>query len=79
MVKTLVTREELTEKVIAAIRLQPGCEDVREISITLVDVIGGESTWRAAIVDSGTADFDAAYHAAARVTEEYSKLFQLTQ
>lgn len=77
MAKARIARDELREKVISAIRQQPGCQGVKEISLTSVNVVNGESSWRASILDSGTADFDAAYHAAAQITEEYSNQFQL--
>ena len=77
MARSSLTRAELKEKVISAIRQEPGCEGVKEISITSLVIVHGGSTWRASIVDNGTAKFDAAHHAAARITEEYSQLFQL--
>ena len=79
MTKTHLTEAELRKRVIAAIRQQPGCEGVAEIGLEEVKVVGGESTWRASIIDNGTAKFDAAYHAATRVTEELSKSLELAR
>ena len=72
-----VTRAELVEKVIAAIRQEPGCEGVKEVSITSVLIVDGEPTWHASIVDSGTAEINIAYRAAVRITDLYTRLFQL--
>ena len=72
-----VTRAELAEKVIAAIRQEPGCADVKEISITSVMIVDGGPTWHASITDSGTAEINVAYRAAVRITELYTRLFQL--
>jgi hypothetical protein len=39
MTRTRVSREELTQKVLAAVRQQPGCESVREVTVTPVTVL----------------------------------------
>ena len=72
-----VTRAELSEKVLAAIRQEPGCEGVKEVSISAVSIVGGQTTWRATALDYGSADFNAAFNAASRITEMYTRLFQL--
>jgi len=77
MPKKLVSRDDLQEMVISAIRQRPGCEGVLEISVSSVNIVGGESTWRASIIDNGTASLETAYHAAARITEEYTREYQL--
>jgi hypothetical protein len=77
MARIAVTRPE-QEKVISAIRKQPGCEGVKEISIAAVELVDCGSTWRTSIIDSGTAEFNTAYHAT-RITKQYSQIFQLAE
>jgi hypothetical protein len=74
-----VTRDELIEKVIAAIRQEPGCEGVKGVSINAINVIGEGSTWRASVLDGGTASTDDAHRAAARITDLYTRLFKLVE
>jgi fructose-specific component phosphotransferase system IIB-like protein len=74
-----VTRAELAEKVLAAIRQEQGCEGVKEINITAIDIVDGESTWRASVIDGGSASVSDAYHAADRITEIYTRLFRLEE
>jgi hypothetical protein len=79
MARIAVTRPELKEKVISAIRQQPGCEGVKEISIAAVEVVDCGSTWRTSIIDSSTAEFDTVYHATTRFTKQYSQVFRLAE
>jgi hypothetical protein len=77
MAKQPIGRAQLIEKVIAAIRQHPGCEGVKEISISPVNVSDGEPTWNVSIIDSGTARYAAAYHAASRAKDEFEPLFHV--
>jgi hypothetical protein len=70
MTRTRVSREELTQKVLAAVRQQPGCESVREVTVTPVTVLDEQATWHASVTDAGDAKPEAAYHAAKRVGEQ---------
>ena len=74
-----VTREELSAKVIAAIRQEPGCDGVQEVSINAITVVNEGSTWRASVLDGGTANADDARRAADRITELYTRLFRLME
>lgn len=70
-------RAELKEKVLAAIRAQPRCEGVAEVSISVTNVEDEGTSWRATVVDNGTAPLGAAYSAAGRVTEELGQKYRV--
>jgi hypothetical protein len=55
MAKTKITSFALAQKVIEAARQRPGCESVREISTSPVQIEGGEATRHVSIIDEGTA------------------------
>lgn len=72
-----LTRAELSEKVLAAIRQEPGCEGVKEVTISAIKIVGGGTTWGATVLDNGPGDLNAAFNAASRITEMYTRLFRL--
>lgn len=70
MTRSQITRADLSEKVLAAIRLQPGCASIREVSISIVeDITSNARSWRVTVVDPGASSPEDAYHAAGRVQE----------
>ena len=77
MTKSRISREELTSKVLAAVRQQPGCEDVKEVGVTMVEIVDGPSCWRASVIDSGGADLETASHAARKAEEKLAARFEL--
>ena len=78
MTKPSISRADLTEKALAAIRQQPGCQTIKEVSITPVaDAQTGALEWNVAVVDLGEAKQDASYHAAQRVQERLAAKYQL--
>jgi hypothetical protein len=78
MSKIPITREELTKKVLAAIRQHPGCLSLSEIAITPVDVLDVGATWHVNIIDSGDVEMELAYATARSVQESLSPLFEVT-
>lgn len=79
MAKTPVSREELTEMVLAAVRREPGCDGVREVSVSEVEVLGEGRNWRVTVIDEGNVKLDAASHAAKRVEERLNPQYELIQ
>lgn len=77
MAKIPITREELTRKVLAAVRSEPDCNGIREISVSGVDIIGGERCWRVTVIDEGDAKLDNALHAAQRVADRLNPRYAL--
>jgi hypothetical protein len=70
MTKTMVSREELTQKVLAAVRQRPGCEGVREVAVTPAKVLDEQPTWHASVIDEGSAKPEVAHTAVRRITEQ---------
>jgi hypothetical protein len=60
MSKIAITKDDLSDKVLAAIQAHQGCEAVKEIAITQVEIIDGGTTWHANVIDSGEADWQLA-------------------
>lgn len=77
MSKSQISREQLALKVLAAVRQQPGCEDVREVAVTSVEVLDQGSSWHVAVVDGGGAQTETAYHAVKRVEDQLLMRFEL--
>jgi precorrin-6B methylase 2 len=77
MSKTQISREQLAQKVLAAVRQQPGCDDVREVAVTAVEVLNQASSWHVAVIDGGHAQRDTVYHAAKRVEDQLLTRFEL--
>jgi hypothetical protein len=77
MCKVAITHDELTAKVLAAIHAHQGCELVREIAITPVQVVGAGMTWHASLVDSGLSDPVRAASVLRQTREELEPRFTL--
>jgi hypothetical protein len=79
MPKTRISRAELCDKVLAAIRQQPGCEAAREVAVTAVEVLNSpeSTTWHVTVIDSGGVKFEIADHAAKRAQHKLCNLFDL--
>jgi hypothetical protein len=61
MPKIPIKRQELSAKVLAAIREHPKCVSVKEIAITPELILGAGTTWHVNIIDSGDVDVELAY------------------
>ena len=77
MGKVAITQEELTVKVLAAVRAHQGCEFVREIAITPVEIVGAGMTWHASLVDSGSADRQLAASVLRQTRDKLEPAFEL--
>jgi len=78
MTKRSISRTDLTEKALIAVRQEPGCQTVKEVSITPVeDAETGALDWNIAVPDPGAAKEDAAYHAAKRVKGRLAEKYLL--
>jgi len=75
--KQRISRRALEENVLAAVRAEPDCQDVQEISISAVKVSDGGSTWHVTVVSKGSVPFDMANHAAKRVQDRMVELYEL--
>ena len=78
MPKIPITRQELATKVLIEIRQHHGCQSVKEIAITSVDVLDVGTTWHVNVIDSGDVGMELAYATARRVQERLSPLFEVT-
>ena len=78
MIKIKMPRDKLAAEVLEAIRQEPGCEGIKQVSISEEEVIGEETCWHVSIVDEGTSGSDAANHAAKRVEERLNPRYELT-
>ncbi|MCK1618917.1 hypothetical protein IVA96_20210 [Bradyrhizobium sp. 159] len=77
MCKVATTHEELTVKVLAAVQAHQGCEFVKEIAITPVQIVGAGTTWHASLVDSGSADPQLAASVLRQTRDELEPAFEL--
>ncbi len=67
MTKTLLSMQDLQVRALAEIRNQPGCMDVRRISINRVTGEGIENNWSMCVLSAGDADANTAARAALNV------------
>ncbi|MET3995029.1 hypothetical protein ABID65_006695 [Bradyrhizobium sp. S3.9.2] len=79
MRKIAITREELAAKVLAAVQAHQGCESVKEIAITPVQIVGSGLTWHASLVDSGFADPQLAASVVRQTGDDLEPKFALTE
>ncbi len=77
MCKIPITRQELSAKVLAAIREHPGCQSVKEIAVIPAEVLDVGPTWHVNIIDSGDADVELAYTVARSVREKLGPLLKV--
>lgn len=77
MCKVPIPRQELTAKVLAAIREHPKCASVKEIAITPQVILDVGTTWHVNITDSGGADVDVALTVARTIQENLSASFEV--
>jgi hypothetical protein len=77
MLRIAITRDELTAKVLAVIRGEPGCAGVKEIGLRSVHVVGEGPTWHISIIDGGDVEFELANHAARRVQSMFVERYSL--
>jgi len=77
MCKRAMTHQELSTKVLAAVRAHRGCELVKEIAITSVEIVETGTSWHASLVDSGAADPQLAASVLRQVSEELEPMFAL--
>ena len=78
MNKTPITRQELSAKVLAAIREHPKCASVKEITITPIVISDAATTWHVNILDSGDADIQVALTVTRTIQERLSSMFEVT-
>ncbi|PSO31427.1 hypothetical protein [Bradyrhizobium sp. MOS002] len=79
MSKVAITREELAAKVLAAVQSHQGCELVKEIAITAVNIVGSGKTWHASLVDSGLADSQLAASVVRQTGDDLEPTFAITE
>ena len=72
-----ITRQELSAKVLAAIREHPKCRSVKEIAVTPEVILDVGTAWHVSIIDSGGADVELALTVARKVQEDLSPLFEV--
>ncbi|MCC8955221.1 hypothetical protein H8B02_17800 [Bradyrhizobium sp. Pear77] len=77
MEKQPIPRASLASEILDLLRCEPGCADVREVSISQVHVVGEETTWHVTVVDYGEAAQSIADHAAHRIQERLSTKYSL--
>ena len=74
---TQITREELTQKVLAAVRQQPGCDGVKEVSVTPVNILDQGQTWDVSVIDKGDAKIQVVHSALRQVHDQLAARYQL--
>lgn len=79
MGKIAISLEELTAKVLAVVRAHQGCELVKEIAITPVEIVGEGTTWHANLVDSGSADWQLAASVLRQTRDDLEPAFELVR
>jgi hypothetical protein len=67
MAKTLLSMQDLQARALAEIRSQPGCSDVRRITINRVTGERIENNWSMCVLSAGDADANTAARAALNV------------
>jgi hypothetical protein len=73
-----ISRTELTHKALSAVRQQPGCEAVKEVSVTVVEDGNGRTLqWHLLIVDSGEVSAEHADYAAKYVHDMLAVRYEL--
>ena len=77
MSRIAITARELAAKVLAAVQAHPGCESVKEIAITPVEITGVGMTWHANLVDSGGADGERAASVLRQTRDDLEPMFEL--
>ena len=70
-------RQELSAKVLAAIRKDPKFGTVKEIAITHTEILGAGTSWHVNIVDSGNADVELVVTVARRIQENLGSSFEV--
>lgn len=77
MGKVVITLDELTAKLLATVQAHQGCELVKEIAVTPVNIVGEGMTWHANLVDSGAADWQRAASVLRQARDELEPAFAL--
>ena len=77
MSKVSITPEDLSVRILSAVRSHPDCEQVKEIAITPVEITGVGMTWHANIIDIGGADWRLATTVLRQVREDLEPKFEL--
>lgn len=77
MTKMAITHRDLSAKVLAAVQAHRGCELVKEIAITPVEIVDCGPTWHASLVDSGSADSQLAASVLRQTSADLEPLFSL--
>jgi hypothetical protein len=73
----IITREELAKKILAAVRQHPGCESVKEVAVTKVDILDQGSTWHVNLVDQDDARSESATRALREVHDQLISHYHL--
>ena len=77
MTKTLLSMQDLQARALSEIRNQPGCLDVRRISINRVTGEGIENNWSMCVLSAGEADANTAARAALNVQKTLRRDYNL--
>jgi hypothetical protein len=77
MAKNRITRKELANKVLAAVRQHPGCETVKEVAITQVDIVDQGPTWNVDLIDEGNAKTELAATVVRQVHDQLVARYEL--
>ncbi|MCU1294323.1 MAG: hypothetical protein JWP08_3173 [Bryobacterales bacterium] len=78
MFKTKLSQAKMCEKVLAAIQEYPGCNAVKEVSISEAADTDAESIWRVTVIDSGGVAIEKANHAARNAQNALREQYDLS-
>ena len=77
MPKIPITRQDLSAKILAAIREHPKCGLVKEIAVTPELILDVGTDWHVNVIDSGGADVETAITVARKIQEDLRPLFEV--
>jgi len=78
MARTLLSIRDLQARALAEMRTQPGCADVRNITINRVTDERAENNWSMCVLTAGAADANTAARAALNVQNALRRDYDLT-
>jgi hypothetical protein len=77
MTKEPLTRQALADIVLGAIRSHAECREVKEIGISLQEIVGVGRNWHVTITDAGSADIEIAFTVARRVQQKFNSIYKV--
>jgi hypothetical protein len=78
MGKMPISQEELVDRALSAIWLEPGCQAIKAVIVTTVTIVNDRSVeWHIEVIDPGSVNPEIAYRAADRVKDALAAEYDL--